>query len=220
MEMERRFCERMGLVVERRAAGEAQQPVISGYAAVFNSLSVVMWGWREQIAPGAFANSMGDDIRALWNHDTGDVLGRTKAGTLTLAEDNTGLRCEILPPASAAAYVESIQRGDVDQMSFGFQALDETWDLDAEGMLIRTLTKVKLYEVSPVTFAAYPATSVGVRSADGGGRSEVDPVFGVIPNVPVEFRRALKKTDHIQNGLEQLARARWVGRQRQLELMG
>ena len=210
MELERRFCEGpRGLAVEVRAGNN--QPVISGYPAVFNSLSVELWGFRERIAPGAFANSMGDDVRALWNHDTAIVLGRSKAGTLSLAEDNTGLKIEILPPASAASYVESIQRGDVDQMSFGFRTLEETWDEDGEGVLIRTLTKVKLYEVSPVTFPAYPATSVGVRSEG------VDQVFGLIPIIPVEYRRALRRTDSIA---AELARARWEQRQRQLQLLG
>lgn len=225
MELERRFCEGQ-LTIEVRVA--SSQPVIAGYAAVFNSLSVELWGFRERIAPGAFAGSMEDDVRALWNHDTAIVLGRTKAQTLSLAEDNTGLKIEILPPASAASYVESIQRGDVDQMSFGFRTLEETWDEDAEGVLIRTLTKVKLYEVSPVTFPAYPATSVGVRGdkvtapkgspqGDQVTEGDVDPVFGLIPVIPVEYRRALRKTDQIA---AEALRAQWARRQRQLQLLG
>lgn len=210
MELERRFCEGHGLEV-RAAAGSDTEPVIAGYAAVFNSLSVELWGFRERIAPGAFANSLEDDVRALWNHDTAIVLGRTKAQTLSLAEDNTGLKIEIRPPASAASYVESIQRGDVDQMSFAFRILEETWDEDAEGVLIRTLLKVKLYEVSPVTFPAYPATSVGVRSEG------VDQMYGLVPVIPDKFQRALRKSDHI--AVEAL-RAQWARRQRQLQLLG
>lgn len=213
MELERRFCEQHGLRVEQRAGGGA---LLVGYAAVFESLSVEMWGFREKIAPGAFTASLGDDVRALWNHDTGIVLGRTKNSTLRLAEDKTGLLVEIEPPASAASYVESIERGDVDQMSFGFRTLEHQWDEDENGVLIRTLLKVKLYEVSPVSFPAYPATSVGVRSEARSQRTEgVDPVWGWIPEIPVELRRGLRKTDDWG-----LAQWRGAGRKRQLQLIG
>ncbi len=206
MELERRFCDLHGLTVR----AETEQPTISGYAAVFNSLSVELWGFREKIAPGAFADTLADDIRALWNHDAAIVLGRTKAGTLTLAEDNTGLRCEIAPPASAAAYVESIRRGDVDQMSFGFRTLKDEWNEDENGTLIRTLLRCKLYEVSPVTFPAYPATSIGVRSEG------VDQTYGQIPVIPAQFQRALNRADHIA---PELLRAQWQRRARQLQLL-
>lgn len=161
--MERRVVEVGQLEV--RAAKDAESPgTIVGYAAVFNMLSVVLWGFREKIAPGAFGASLADDVRALWNHDTNHVLGRTTAGTLRLAEDAHGLKVEIDPPSSAAGWVESIRRGDVSQMSFGFRVLEDTWDEDEEGQEIRTLIKVKLYEVSPVAFPAYPDTEVGVRA--------------------------------------------------------
>lgn len=213
MEMERRFCEQHGLHVEQRAEGGA---LLVGYAAVFESLSVELWGFREKIAPGAFTASLGDDVRALWNHDTGIVLGRAKNGTLRLAEDKTGLRVEIEPPASAANYVESIQRGDVDQMSFGFRTLEDTWDEDGEGQLVRTLLKVKLYEVSPVSFPAYSATSVGVRASTGSANGvELDAVFGWVPTIPPEFRRELRKTDHWRP-----MQQRWAERKRRLQLIG
>ena len=101
---------------------------------------------------------------ALWNHDTNHVLGRTTAGALRLDEDGHGLKVEIDPPGSAAGFVESIERGDVSQMSFGFKVLEDRWDEDEEGQDIRTLLRVKLYEVSPVAFPAYPDTEVGVRA--------------------------------------------------------
>ena len=209
MELERRYVDGHSLKVEVRADGEGR--LIAGYAAVFDSLSVELWGFRERIAPGAFANSLGDDVRALWNHNTEIVLGRTKANTLRLAEDNTGLRIEISPPASAAAYIETIERGDVDQMSIGFRALEDTWDEDETGILIRTLNKIKLYEVSPVTFPAYPATSVGVRSEE-----RLDPLFGLIPEIPAEFRRASDSADSITVAA---ARARWAQRDRLLRVL-
>jgi len=96
---------------EVRAVGDKRE--IRGYAAVFEQLSGDLGGFREKIAPGAFAGGLGGDIRALWNHNADHVLGRTSAGTLRLVEDAKGLRVEIDPPASAGAFVESLQRGDV-----------------------------------------------------------------------------------------------------------
>ncbi len=151
------------------ASDGAQVGRIVGYAALFNSLSQVLWGFRERIAPGAFGGSLGDDVRALWNHDAAYVLGRTAAGTLRLSEDAHGLRVEIDPPDTplARSFVESIRRGDVSQMSFGFSVLEDAWDEDEQGQTIRTLHKVKLYEVSPVAFPAYTETEVALRAIWG-----------------------------------------------------
>ena len=187
--MERRFYE----VSELRAAdGEGGGPgKIEGYAAVFDSLSVEMWGFRERIAPGSFASSIEqDDIRALWQHDTSAVLGRTKAQTMRMIEDDIGLRVSIDAPDTQIGRdaVTSIRRGDVDQMSFGFEVLDSEWDQDDDGVLIRTLFKVKLYEVSPVTFPAYANTAVSVRSGN-------DPVYGIIPEIPAGVRGATATAD-------------------------
>lgn len=208
--IERRYCLQHNLHITKRAEGDP--PLFLGYAAVFNTLSVMMWGFREKIAPGAFTNSLGDDVRALWDHQTGWVMGRTKSGTLRLAEDATGLRFENDPPTTATREIESVQRGDVDQMSFGFSTLEDTWDIDENDQVIRTLLKVKLYEVSYVTFPAYPATTVGVRS----GERAFDPALGVIPVIPQEFRRA---SDSYKPA-EMEARARYLDRQRRLQLLG
>lgn len=156
--------------VEVRAEGDGPAK-ISGHAAMFNSMSVYMYGFRERIAPGAFAQTLIDhDQRALWQHDTARVLGRVKAGTLRLWEDDQGLAFEITPPDTSDGRdaVTLIQRGDVDQMSFGFNvALDgDQWSEDDAGMPVRTLTRVNLMEVSPVTWPAYTATSANImRSA-------------------------------------------------------
>lgn len=181
MKIEHRFFP----MTEVRVAAVENKTVISGYAAVFNTLSdLLYWGFREKIAPGAFASNLDNryDIRALWNHDMNFPLGRTKNDTLRLQEDATGLATEIEPPNSGYAndFVEAIRQGLVDQMSFGFQALEDTWDILDDGTYVRTLLKVRLYEVSPVTFPAYPETSIGVR-----GGNEPD----YVPPKP-ELRRA------------------------------
>lgn len=155
-------------------------PVIRGYAAVFDSLSNPINGFREKIAPGAFAGTIAGDIRALWNHNTDYPLGRTTNGTLKLSEDNRGLAVEITPPDTSWGRdaVEAIKRGDVDGMSFAFTTIDDGWAKDDAGQVVRTLRAVQLYEVSPVTFPAYPATTVAVR-ADGAD---------YIPEIPAELR--------------------------------
>lgn len=144
-------------------------PRILGHAAVFNQLSEDLGGFREQIAPGAFAEAIqGDDIRALWNHNPDHILGRNLAKTLALAEDSRGLAIEIIPPDTQLArdLMTSMKRGDVTQMSFGFSVRPngQNWAKDDEGRVIRTLTKVRLYDVSPVTYPAYPQTDVAARS--------------------------------------------------------
>jgi len=147
-------------------AGDGEPPKIVGHAAVFNSLSEDLGFFREKIAPGAFAKTIQEaDVRALWNHDPNYVLGRTKSGTLKLAEDDKGLAVEIIPPDTqwARDLTESIRRGDVDQMSFGFQVVKEEWEGDGNNP-VRVLKEVKLFDVSPVTFPAYTATDVQVRS--------------------------------------------------------
>lgn len=156
-EIERRF---LGDPLFRMDGDDAQK--IQGYAAVFNSLSEDLGGFREVIAPGAFSDTLGADVRALWNHDANFVLGRTKSGTLRLAEDDHGLRVEIDPPESAAWIMDSMKRGDVDQMSFGFRVVSDDWRMDGQ-QVIRTLNKVSLFDVSVVTYPAYPATDAAVR---------------------------------------------------------
>lgn len=182
--------------------------MIRGYAAVFDQLSLPLgWGFREKIQAGAFAASLGDDVRGLWNHNPDYVIGRTTNNTLRLNEDEMGLRIEIEPPDTQLAqhFLTNIERGDVNQMSFLFRALDEAWD-EIDGELVRTLTKVKLYEVSPVTFPAYPQTSVSVR--DGQGQNAF-----YIPEIPERFRARAQG-----NGAEP-ARARLAVMRRRLDLV-
>ena len=214
--MERRFFDVQELRVG--ANEDDEQRTIFGYAAVFDMLSQVIWGFREKIAHGAFAESLanGYDIRALWNHDTNFPLGRTVNKTLRLAEDHHGLHTEIDPPASTMAdgFVASIDRGDVSQMSFGFRTLEDTWDEDDEGQIVRTLLKVRLFEVSPVTFPAYPDTAVSVRSEEG--LRSLIPIYGERVEIPANLRRAMGEAGQAD---EAMARARVAYRRRQLEVV-
>ena len=153
---------------ELRAVENDGKKKLMGYAAVFGQLSEDLGGFREQVAPGAFAATVAeDDIRALWNHEPGEILGRNKAGTLALAEDQQGLAIEIDPPDTQRGRdaMVSIGRGDVSQMSFGFQTVTDDWNY-REGEIIRTLVKVRLFDVSPVTFPAYPQTDISIRAID------------------------------------------------------
>lgn len=151
---------------EFRVDSEDDKPKMYGHAAMFNSLSGDLGGFREQIAPGAFAKSLDSaDIRALFNHDSNIVLGRNKSGTLRLSEDATGLAIEIDPPDTQAArdLIVSMKRGDINQMSFGFRTRKDAWN-EVNGEWIRTLLEVELFDVSPVTYPAYLSTDIAVRS--------------------------------------------------------
>lgn len=144
---------------------EGDKLTFNGHAAVFGALSEEFFGgWRERIAPGAFAGVLGNDVRFLVNHDTNRVLGRTRSGTLELTEDERGLRVEseMAPTSYARDLAVLIERRDVDQMSFGFTVAQEQFDQDLK---VRTILEVKrLYDVSVVTFPAYPATDAQVRN--------------------------------------------------------
>lgn len=145
---------------------EGEDLYIEGYFSVFNSSYPILDGVEEQIAPGAFADTLGGDIRALINHDTSLVLGRTKSGTLTLREDNRGLwgSVRINPEDQDAVNLyRRVQRGDVDQCSFGFFIEAETREVLEDGTVRYTINKVRLLEVSVVTFPAYEETSVSAR---------------------------------------------------------
>ena len=140
---------------------------IEGYFAVFDSVYEIAPGMTESIAQGAFDNTLSGDIRALINHDTTLVLGRTKAGTLQLRTDSHGLwgHIDINPnDTDAMNLYNRVQRGDVDQCSFGFDILNEETDYREDGSIHWTIKEVELYEVSPCTFPAYAETSIAARS--------------------------------------------------------
>lgn len=165
-DFERRYVVTHDLALEERADAP---PMIRGHAAVFNQLSEDLGGFREQIAPGAFAEAIQkDDVRGLIDHLSHLILGRNLAGTMRLKEDAHGLAVEIDPPDTQYArdLQVSIKRGDITQMSFGFSVRPngQDWAKDDEGRYIRTLKRLRLFDVSPVTFPAYPQTDVAVRS--------------------------------------------------------
>jgi uncharacterized protein len=173
--------------IELRADGDDGPSVLIGYAAVFDQLSEDLGGFREQIAPNAFASSIGGDIRALFNHDTNQILGRTKAKTLVVTEDQRGLRCEITLPDTTVArdLRESIRVGNIDQMSFGFRTKKDNW-ADVDGKIVRTLIDIELLDVSPVTFPAYPQTEIALRSM-GAWQETTAPAL--VPDYEAELRK-------------------------------
>lgn len=142
---------------------------IEGYFAVFNSNYQIWDDMSESVAPGAFTETLGGDIRALIDHETRLVLGRNTAGTLQLREDAHGLWGDILinPNDQDAMNLYSrVQRGDVNQCSFGFDILEEETEFRDDGSVHWTIKKVRLYEVSVCTFPAYTETSVQARKND------------------------------------------------------
>lgn len=144
-------------------------PVIEGYFAVFNSNYEIWPGATEQVAPDAFNNCLSLDVRALCDHMTNLVLGRTSAGTLELRVDEKGLWGKIKineQDSDAMNLYARVQRGDVSQCSFGFDILDEEYIDNRDGSCTWILHDVYLWEVSVVTFPAYAETSVEARKKD------------------------------------------------------
>lgn len=142
---------------------------IEGYFAVFDSNYEIGTGMSESIRAGAFTSSLANDVRALINHDTTLVLGRTKSGTLQLREDSHGLwgHIDINPnDVDAMNLYERVKRGDVDQCSIGFDIKSEETDLRDDGSIHWTLTDIELYEVSCCTFPAYKETNISAREHD------------------------------------------------------
>ena len=167
MERTTRQTRTVGTRFEVREA-EGGNPHISGYFSVFDSNYEIAPGMSESIAPGAFSRTLGNDIRALVNHDTTLVLGRNTAGTLELKEDSHGLWGDIQVNPNdqdAMNLYERVRRGDVDQCSFGFEIVSEETDFRDDGSIHWRTTEVNLFEVSVCTFPAYEATSVSAREA-------------------------------------------------------
>lgn len=156
--------------IQARAEGDTEARHIIGHAAVFETPALI-YDFEETIAKGAFQRAiLEDDVRALYNHDANYVLGRNTKGTLLLAEDDQGLAVDILMPDTSYArdLLVSMERGDVDQMSFAFVVGPDgaKWRYDDERKVWQrtVLSVAKLYDVSPVTYPAYPSTDAQVRA--------------------------------------------------------
>lgn len=168
-----------GAIKEKRALGEmyvTSERTICGYAAVYGSPSEDLGGFIEYIEKGAFDEVLGDDCRALFNHDANLLLARTASGTLKLKVDDRGLYYEFEAPHTTAGndLLELLKRGDVTQSSFGFTIKEDEWVM-RNGITYRYIKKVaRLYDVSPVTYPAYPATSAALK-ASGALRASEGP---------------------------------------------
>jgi hypothetical protein len=172
-----------GLRMEKREDGEGH--TIVGHAAVFNSLSEELWpGVREKIMPGAFSGVLDQDVRLLQNHDPNYVFGRTKSKTLKLSQDAIGLFIKADVPDTQAARDLGVlmERGDVDSMSFAFEVdpADVRNEKVDENNSIDVILRVKrLWDVSVVTYPAYPAASASFRAfeppKDDAGISKSEP---------------------------------------------
>lgn len=151
------------------ARDDDNSPKIEGYFAVFDSVYNIAPGMSESIAAGAFDGTLSGDIRALVNHDTTLVLGRTAAHTLELRQDEHGLWGSIsINPKDGDAMnlYERVRRGDVNQCSFGFDVTDEESSISDNGDVHWTIKAVKLYEVSCCTFPAYETTNISARASE------------------------------------------------------
>lgn len=162
--MEQRFLHMEGITTRDN---DTEEPTIEGYFAVFDSVYEVWDGVTESIAPGAFTDSISGDVRALYNHNTDLILGRTSAGTLELRQDSHGLWGKVKinkNDSSAMDAYERIKRGDITGCSFGFDIEEERQTFNDDGSVHFTIEKVNpLYEVSPCVFPAYEATRINAR---------------------------------------------------------
>jgi HK97 family phage prohead protease len=205
--MERRFFSGEVRIIPSQTGDNRK---IRGYAALFNVFSEDLGGFIEVIEPGAFDGVLGDDVRALSDHVSHRILGRSKAGTLRLWTDEMGLGYEVDVPDTTVGrdLVVSIQRGDVDQSSFGFSIPPEgdVWIKRDDGGFVRRIKRVgRLYDVSPVTFPAYLATSTEMRSIMN------------VPVLPDQARGAAAGS--VDNSADVALRAQANQRQRDLEVL-
>lgn len=167
--MDRTIRQMRSIASDFKTREDGEALTIEGYFAVFNSNYDIAPGMSESIAPGAFSDTLSGDIRALVNHDTTLVLGRTTAHTLEISQDERGLWGKIVinpKDGDAMNLYERVKRGDVNQCSFGFDITDEESTISENGDIHWTIKKVVLYEVSCCTFPAYEETNISARSAD------------------------------------------------------
>lgn len=192
---------------ELRALDQGGERILEGYAAVFNSMSEDLGGFREIVAPGAFKRSLqgNPDVRALFNHDDNQVLGRTAAGTLTLVEDERGLKVRIALPDTQLGrdLYTLVKRGDINQMSFAFRTRKPTGD-SWKGN-VRTLRDVDLVDTSVVTDPAYKATVVSARALAMAAEMQHESESN--GQEPVEINETVPAEDDTRARLDTLAKA-------------
>lgn len=205
---------------EIREEETADGMTFTGYASVFNSPSEDLGGFVEYVAPGAFKRSLQarNEIKLLWNHDTGEPLASVRGGSLKLEEDTRGLKVTAqLPNTTRGRDVAELLRAKViDSMSFGFNVIKDTWSKDGQ---TRTLEAIRLHEVSIVSYPAYKATTAQVRSADATIDADqlaeallklesgetLEPVYAdVINTVVSKLRQQPEVQEAEENGLELL----------------
>ncbi len=203
----------------REGTSDDSPGTIFGEAAVFNRDSENLGGFIEQIAPGAFANALGSsDVRGLVNHNPDNIIGRLKAKTLRLTETKTGLEYEDdLPDTQAGRDIAaSVKRGDISGNSFAFTTKTDKWEMVEDGPDRRTIIEVKeLFDVGPVTYPAYPDTTVGVRSLECALAKELNvnahdeteeagetrgDKSGEL--TPLEHKQAQRKTERLESDVE------------------
>jgi HK97 family phage prohead protease len=192
---ERRFT---AVRVVVRAAADTR--TIGGYAALFDSPSQNLGGFRERIEPGAFNRAAsrgwpgdGVGVQARYNHDNNLLLGTTGAGTLRMSVDDQGLRYDVDVPQARQDVFELVGRGDVRSASFAFAADDDEWTTDDGGFPMRTLRQVQLFDVAPVNSPAYLDTSVGLRSLARKFDADLEEVRSMA--AANELVRFFKRTD-------------------------
>lgn len=162
--------ERLDTVLARRSYVESENR-LQGHAIVVDKPSLDLGGFVEIIRPSALNRTLNEaiDVRSLWNHNSDSPMGRLSAGTLAIRKDRFGLATQIEPPSWAGSQMESVERGDVTGMSFGFRAIEDEWTFDGP-IPLREVFDMRVSEVSPVTFPAYPDTDLRVNR----GKRNVD----------------------------------------------
>lgn len=179
--------------------GDDGQMILEGHAAIFNEWTVIGGYFQERVADGAFKRAVKEnDVRLLLNHSPDGILARTKNGTLELSEDEVGLHyrgiLNPLDPFAVSSYAK-IKRGDIDQSSFAFRVLKETWeeaDATVAGDLPkRTILEAELYDVSPVTYPAYEGTDVGARAVHDAALGALSMLLGLSDEAREELFAAM-----------------------------
>ena len=170
---------------------------------MFNQDADISGLWKERIRPGAFTDSLkrGDLVYALWNHDPSQVLARNvkpdgSRGGLRMHEDRSGLKVTIRPydTPTGREVLTLVREGGIDKMSFAFSVEDEVWSRK-DGVDVREITKVRLFDVSPVTFPAYEGTSISARALEARAAfdAQIEPVM--IPSTPTAENDSPNHTD-------------------------